>query len=154
MCQDSVFSLFQDSQKAGDNQFAAGNYTQAISLYTALLTKDPDNVQTQQKLAQAYYKAKDYAEAVNIYNRYMASGQTLTATDMYYYAEANATLGRRAVALDYYKRCLAKQPDNDLLTKKNMAIGQPSVFIRRLGALCSSPGSRKHSGERALRRAL
>jgi len=118
MGQDTVFSLFQNSQKAGDTQFAAGNYTQAISHYTAQLAKDPGNVQTQLKLAEAHYKAKDYTQAVNIYDRYMTSGRILPVADMYYYAEANVTLGHRTVALDYYKRCLAKQPDNDLLTKK------------------------------------
>ena len=118
LCQSTVFSLFQDPQKAGDRQFAEGNYAQAVTLYTAQLKKKPGDTQTQLKLAQACYKTKDYAGAVGAYDRYMASGQIPGAFDMYYYAEANATLGRRAVALDYYKRCLAQQPDNDLLTKK------------------------------------
>jgi len=118
LCQATVFSLFQDPSKEADQQFTAGNYTNAVTLYTEQLAKTPNDVILHQRLAQACYRAKDYSGAISAYNHYTAAGQTLAGDDLFYYAEANATLGNRTVALDYYKRCLAKQPDNELLIKK------------------------------------
>jgi len=117
--QATVFSLFQTPLHEADRHFAAGHYAQAATLYTTELTRRPDDVATRRKLAQARYRAKDYAGAVAAYDQYLSgTGNALSWDDLYYYAEANATLGRRAVALDYYKRCLAQQPDHELVAKK------------------------------------
>lgn len=116
--QATVFTLFQDPLHEADQHFAAGHYAQAAALYTAALSRKPDDVALRRKLAQARYRAKDYTGAVAAYDQCLSAGSTLTGDDLYNYAEANATLGRHAVALDYYKRCLAQQPDNELIAKK------------------------------------
>lgn len=116
--QATVFSLFQDPLHEADRHFAAGHYAQAATLYTAGLSHNPNDGAMRRKLAQARYRSKDYAGALSAYDQCLSSGTTLTRDDLYYYAEANATLGRRTVALDYYKRCLAQQPDDELVAKK------------------------------------
>lgn len=119
VCQATVFTLFQDPVKIADKEFALGNYAQAVAMYSARLSKRPDDATVRLRQAQAYYRIKDYLHAVSAYNQYLASSaQVLSWEDMYCYAEANATLGNRPAALDYYKRCLAQQPGNDLIAKK------------------------------------
>jgi len=119
VCQATVFTLFQDPLKAADKAFASGNYTQAVAMYTAQLSRSPADGATRLKQARAYYYVKDYRRAAEAYGQYLAAaGATLPWNDMYAYAEANVTLGNRAAALDYYKRCLAQQPDNDWVAKK------------------------------------
>jgi tetratricopeptide (TPR) repeat protein len=119
VCQATVFTLFQDPVKIADKEFASGNYAQAAAMYAARLSKTPNDASARLKQAQAYYRTKDYGRAVAAYNQYQAlPGHVLSGDDMYSYAEANATLGNRPVALDYYKRCLAQQPTNDLIAKK------------------------------------
>jgi tetratricopeptide (TPR) repeat protein len=116
--QATVFSVFQDPLQEADRHFAAGRYAQAATAYTAELSRKPNDGAMRRKLAQARYRSKDYAGALSAYDQCVSAGATLTWDDLYYYAEANATLGRRTVALDYYKRCLAQQPDHELIAKK------------------------------------
>ena len=60
VCQITVFSILQSQLKLADKKFAQTNYPEAAELYRSSLAKNPDDSQTQLKLAECYYQMKDY----------------------------------------------------------------------------------------------
>lgn len=117
-CQPTVFTVLQDPLKLGDRNFMEGNYTAAIGFYQNSLSRNPGDTRTQLKLARSYYHIKNYEKSVSVYNSAMAKKDVLPKQDLYYYAEAQLALLNRKVALEYYKRFLELEPDNDLVAKK------------------------------------
>jgi tetratricopeptide (TPR) repeat protein len=117
--QSTIFSIFKDPLVLANENFSQGNYASAIELYKSVLTKKPEEVTAQLKLAQAYYHLKDYKTSVSFYNSYLShDDRELSFADMFKYAEAKVVLKDHATALTYYKRCLQRDPDNDVIAKK------------------------------------
>lgn len=117
-CQSSVFSILQDPLKVADKYYEEGNYLEAIELYENSLNKTT-NPQVQLKLAQSYYRVKDYKKSIATYNSYgKEKRNVLPWVDMYFYAEAQTAFKNYPAALEYYKRCLESKPDNELIAKK------------------------------------
>jgi len=117
--QSTIFSIFKDPLTLANESFSEGNYASAVELYKNALSKRPEDVSAQLKLAQAYYHLKDYKRSVSFYNSYLShEDKELSFADMYNYAEAKAVLNDHATALTYYKRCLQRDPNNDVIAKK------------------------------------
>jgi len=117
--QSTVFSLFKDRLTLANESFSQGNYASAIELYKSVLTKRPEDISAQLRLAQAYYQLKDYKTSVSFYNSYLShENKELSFADMLKYADANVVLKDHATALAYYKRCLQRDPNNDVIAKK------------------------------------
>jgi len=119
VCQSTVFNLVQDGLKLADKKFAQANYWEAIDLYRSSLSKNPDDSQTQLKLAECYYRIKDYEKSVSVYNSYLdKKGNMLPAKDLYCLAEAHAVLKNYAEAIRSYKQGLEREPDNQVIAQK------------------------------------
>ena len=119
MAQSSIFSAFKDPLTLANENYSQGNYASAIKLYRSVLDKHPEDVSTQLKLAQAYYQVKDYKSSVAFYNSYLGHKRDeISFADMFRYAEAKVVLKDHATALTYYKKCLQRDPKNDLIAKK------------------------------------
>ncbi|MBA4054144.1 MAG: hypothetical protein C0490_05480 [Marivirga sp.] len=116
--QSSVFAILQDRQKLADKNYAEGSYTEAIELYKNILSGDSGEPSTRLRLAQSYYHLKEYQRSVLQYDTYLGDGGTLPLADVYMYAEAQVSLKNYSVAIDFYKRCLKSDPDNDVIAKK------------------------------------
>ncbi len=117
--QSSVFSIFKDPLTLANENYSQGNYTSAIELYRSVLDKRPEDISTQLKLAQSYYQVKDYKSSVAFYNIYLGHDRDdLSFADMFRYAEAKVVLKDHVTALTYYKKCLQRDPKNDMIAKK------------------------------------
>jgi tetratricopeptide (TPR) repeat protein len=117
--QSSVFSIFKDPLTLANENYSQGNYASAIELYRGVLEKRPEDISTQLKLAQAYYQVKDYTNSVAFYNSYLGHERDeLSFADMFRYAEAKVVLQDHVTALTYYKKCLQRDPKNDMIAKK------------------------------------
>jgi tetratricopeptide (TPR) repeat protein len=117
--QSSVFSMFKDPLTLANENYTQGNYASAIELYRSVLEKRPEDISTQLKLAQAYYQVKDYKSSVAFYNTYLGhEHDDLSFADMFRYAEAKVVLKDHVTALTYYKKCLQRDPKNDMIAKK------------------------------------
>src|SRR6478609_10014923 len=105
----------QDPLKLADQNYTEGNYAAAIGLFENALAKNSEDSKTQLKLAQCYYLTKDYKKSISTYDALLRKKNSLLSQhDMYYYAQAQSALQHYPVAIDYYKRCLANEPDNEL----------------------------------------
>ncbi|HEX6892512.1 MAG TPA: tetratricopeptide repeat protein [Chryseolinea sp.] len=117
--QSSIISIFKDPLTLANENYAQGNYASAIDLYRSVLENRPEDVSTQLKLAQAYYHVKDYNSSVMFYNSYLSHERDeLSFADMFRYAEAKVALKDHVTALTYYKKCLQRDPKNDMIAKK------------------------------------
>jgi tetratricopeptide (TPR) repeat protein len=117
--QSSILSIFKDPLTLANENYAEGNYASAIDLYRTVLENRPEDISTQLKLAQAYYHVKDYQSSVTFYNSYLGHERDeLSFTDMFRYAEAKVALKDHVTALTYYKKCLQRDPKNDMIAKK------------------------------------
>lgn len=118
-CQQTIFSVLQDPRKLADQRYAEGNYPEAIELYSRLVKKNPNNAHAQLRLAQSYYRTKNYKKSISEYDFFLGKKSSeLPLQDMYFYAEAQAACKNHTVAIEYYKRCLERDPDNELIAKK------------------------------------
>jgi len=118
VCQSTVFNILQDPLKLADKKFEQTNYPEAIELYRSSLAKNPNGSQTQLKLAECYYQMKSYEKSVSVFNSYLNKGNALPEKDMFYYAEAQTVLNNYDTAVSYYKQCLEKEPDNEVISQK------------------------------------
>jgi tetratricopeptide (TPR) repeat protein len=117
--QSSILSIFKDPLTLANENYAEGNYASAIDLYRTVLENRPEDISTQLKLAQAYYHVKDYQSSVTFYNSYLGHERDeLSFTDMFRYAEAKVALKDHVTALTYYKKCLQRDPKNDMIANK------------------------------------
>jgi tetratricopeptide (TPR) repeat protein len=129
-CQSTVFSIFKDPIELANENFSQGNYANAIELYKKVLAKSPENVGAQLKLAQAYYQIKDYKTSVSFYNNYLShENKELAFADMLRYADAKVVLKDNATALTYYKQCLQRDPNNDVIAKKIWRINNINYLL-------------------------
>ena len=128
--QSSIFSLFKDRLTLANENYSQGNYASAIKLYQGWLAKRPDDITTRLKLAQAYYHVKDYRSSIAFYNSYLAhEREDLSFADMFRYAEAKVALKDHVTALTYYKKCLQRDPKNDMIAKKIWRINNISYLL-------------------------
>lgn len=116
--QSTVFSIMQDPLKQADKSYTDGNYLEAIEQYRKLSEKRPADQHVQLRLAQSHYRVKQYDKAVMVYDLFLKRKSALPAEDMYFYAEAQSSLKNYTTALSYYKQCLERDPENDLIAKK------------------------------------
>lgn len=129
-CQSTVFSIFKDPITLANENFTQGNYADAIELYKKVLAKSPEDVGAKLKLAQAYYQIKDYKTSVSFYNSYLShENKELAFADMLRYADAKVVLKDNATALSYYKRCLQREPNNDVIAKKIWRINNINYLL-------------------------
>lgn len=117
-CQTSIFTILQDKQKLADKSYAEGSFTEAIELYRNILGSNSGDRSARLRLAQSYFQLKEYRQSVVQYDTYLSGGGVLPPGDMYMYAEAQVSLKNYSVAIDFYKRCLKTDPENDLIAKK------------------------------------
>lgn len=118
VCQSTVFNILQDRVKLADKKFAQSSYPEAIELYRSSLRKNPDDWQTQLKLAESYYQMKEYEKSVSVFNSYLNKGYALPEKNMYHYAETQTVLKNYTEALNYYRKYLEKNPDNEVISQK------------------------------------
>jgi tetratricopeptide (TPR) repeat protein len=117
-CQKTVFSLLVNDVKEAETLYAQKNFQSALSLYLNALKKHPTSKQVNLGIARCYYYLKQYDRAVAAYMRQQGGKVTLSQADLYYCAEAFASLQDYNRALEYYKQYLVKEPDDQLITKK------------------------------------
>lgn len=128
VCQSTVFNLLQDPVKLADKRFAQTNYPEAMELYRSALNKNPDDWQTQLKLAECYYQMKEYTKSVALFDSYLNKGLALPEKNMFHCAEAQAILKNYSEAVNYYKKCLDKNPDNEVISQKIWRLGNLSYL--------------------------
>jgi tetratricopeptide (TPR) repeat protein len=118
-CQETVFSLLKNNLRLADEYFAEGNYQSALILYKNSFRKNPSASAILLKIAQCYYRLKQYDETVSTYDKYyLQQTAEIPTTDIYYYAEALAGTANYSKAVQYYKQFLARKPDDPLVIKK------------------------------------
>ena len=128
--QSSIFSIFKDPLTLANENYSQGNYASAIELYRGVLAKKPEDIKTQLKLAQSYYHVKDYQSSIAFYNSYLAhEHEDLSFADMFRYAEAKVVLKDHVTALTYYKKCLQRDPKNDMIAKKIWRINNINYLL-------------------------
>lgn len=127
--QQTVFSVMKGPAKLGDKEFEQGEYESAVGFYEISVAKDPGNVEVLSKLARCYYSLKDHSKCIETYDAIVRRGGTLAWDDMYRYAEAQSSMGNYPVAIAYYKKCLEKDRNNELVSKKIWALSNIS-FLR------------------------
>ena len=116
--QSTVFNILENPSKLGDKKLAQTNYPEAAELYRSSLAKNPNDSPTQLKLAECYYQMKDYQKSVSIFNSFLNKGNALPEKNMYHFAEVQTILKKYDTALSYYKRCLEREPDNEVVEQK------------------------------------
>ncbi len=154
MCQTTAFSVIQDPFKLANKNYSEGNYAEAIEQYKKALTKNSDDPAIRVKLAQSYYRVKEYRQTILTYDAAIrAKSNSLSQLDLYYYAQAQTALQNYTLAIDFYKRCLEHEPDNELIAKKIWRLNnlqylyedsahyaiRPVKFNTNFGELCPVP---------------
>ncbi len=117
-CQSTVFSVMQDRRKLADKNFQEGNYLDAIALYKDVLERHDGDPSVRLKLAQSYYRAKQYRDCARQYDTYLGDGGILSLPDQYLYAESQVVLKNYLLATDHYRQILKAEPDDDLVAGK------------------------------------
>lgn len=118
IAQESIFRLFQKDIELADKYFESKDYHQALEEYqhVARKNKHPDDIHVD--IARCYYFLKQYANAIDHYKRHISRGNELAAEDLYYYSEAQASIGHYGDAIEGYKQALTADPSNELLQQK------------------------------------
>ncbi|HZY80304.1 MAG TPA: CDC27 family protein [Cyclobacteriaceae bacterium] len=101
----------------GDEAFAERDYRNAVTFY-----ETSNNPEVLGNLAQCFYFLKDYRRCVDTMDAIVKRGQTLKSYELLNYAEAQSAMGNYSVAINYYKRYLEGDPDNELILKKIWAL--------------------------------
>ncbi len=154
MCQTTAFSVIQEPLKLANKNYLEGNYAEAIELYKKALNKNSDDPAILSKLAQSYYRVKEYRNSILIYDACIRTkSNLLSQLDLYYYAQAQTALQNYTLAIEYYKRYLERDPDNELIAKKIWRLDnlqylyedsahyaiRPVRFNTKFGELCPVP---------------
>ena len=116
--QQTVFGLLRNNLKLADKYYEENNFQGALDLcLRASREKDP-SPDLQLRIARCYYSLKQYREAIAHYGGYIKLKRNLPWTDIYYYAEAQASTGNYNTAVGYYRKYLGKDSDDELIIKK------------------------------------
>ncbi len=127
--QDSMTDLFKNDLKTADLEFTNENYQLALSAYLRVADRKDVPPSLPLKIAKCYYFTKKYDKAVKTYHQYVNSGKELPATDLYYFAEALSIVGNYEESIVYYEKCLAQDPENELLIKKIWRLSNRSYLF-------------------------
>lgn len=65
----SLCAFGEDYAKEGDNQYAKGNFSKAIELYTKAISANPNDCKAYNSRGLAYYELKDYKSAISDYSK-------------------------------------------------------------------------------------
>ncbi|HEY6291636.1 MAG TPA: tetratricopeptide repeat protein [Terriglobia bacterium] len=120
-------------------------YPEAIEHFQAALTADQNSDEARYDLADAYFNAHDYANALRIMEQ-ISSGAQNDDSYLALLGDVDAHLGRSDDAVKTLERAVAKNPDNDqyqlLLALALLRKGSPEQAERALrAALSRSPNS-------------
>lgn len=116
--QQTVFALLRNELNLADEYYDEKNFDGALRLYLNASRRDPDRKETTLRIARCYYFLKQYAQAINFYDDYIKAKRNLPWTDMYAYAESQASSSNYEKAAEYYRMYMAKEPENDRIIKK------------------------------------
>lgn len=97
--------------REGDRLFKAFNYKEAAEVYSEVVTKYPNHLEANEKLARAYVLAEDYANAEAVYANIVKLPDA-SAVNRFYYAQALRANGKYEEAEKEYD-AFAKANHND-----------------------------------------
>jgi tetratricopeptide (TPR) repeat protein len=127
--QQTVFSIMKGPEELGDRNVDGGEYAEAITNYIRILDRDPKNIRVLTKVAQCQYNIKDYKRCVATYDKVLDLGGQLSPNEMFHYAEAQSSLRNYLVAIAWYKKCLERNPGDELVSKKVWALSNISFLM-------------------------
>ena len=116
--QKTVFGLLSNDLKLADKYYGERNFQGALQLCLGASRKNAASPDIQLRVARCYYSLKQYPQSIAYYDGYIKVKRNLPWTDIYNYAEAQATTGNHRTAVEYYRKCLANDRDNELIVKK------------------------------------
>ncbi len=127
--QDSMTDLFTNDLKTADLAYINQNYQSALRAYLRVADRKDVPSSLPLKIAKCYYFTKKYDAAVKTYRQYVNAGRELPANDLYYFAEALSIVGNYEESILYYEKCLAQDPQNELLIKKIWRLSNRSYLF-------------------------
>lgn len=116
--QQTVFGLLKNNLKLADKYYEEKNFRGALDLCLSASREKAPSPDIVLRIARCYYSLKEYPRATAYYDRYIEMKRNLPWTDVYYYAEAQATTGNYETAIIYYQKYLAKDRSDELVIKK------------------------------------
>lgn len=129
LAQQTVFTVLQGPAKLGDKAFGQGDYAGAIDLYNEAITKNPEDIKLLSKLAQCYYLTRDHRSCIDTYDAVIKLKGMTDTNDMFRYAEAQSALKNYSTAVVWYKKCLERDRDNELVSKKIWALSNIQFML-------------------------
>jgi Tfp pilus assembly protein PilF len=117
-CQPTVFSILQDREKQGDDQFSAGNFAAATESYEALSEDEPGNASIQIKLARTYYQVKDFKQAARAFENVASLKAELQPSDLLMMAESYMAIMKYDEAKKHLREYVAQEPGDNMAAKK------------------------------------
>jgi len=73
-------------KKMAESALRQGDLYSAIDYYEKYIQKKPDDIDITHKLAELYYRSRDYAKAEDYFNKAYKGNETKYALDLYFYA--------------------------------------------------------------------
>lgn len=116
--QQTVFGLFKSDGSLANRYYEDKNYQDALQLYQNAARKKPSVSEHELGIARCYYSLKQPEQAIGYYDKYLKEKQTLPWSDLYRYAEAQAATSNYRTAIDYYRKYLAKDSNDEMVLKK------------------------------------
>ncbi len=149
--QETVFALFKNDLTLADKYFENRDYQSALKLYKNVARKRPSK-DVELKIARSHHFLKQYHAAIAAYEKYIKSN-SLSAPDLYYYAEAQSAILNYEKAVESYQACLIRVPGDQLIMKKIWRLNnlqflyedsshyavRPVQFNTEYGELCAIP---------------
>lgn len=105
---------FSDQIREAEAHLDDGAYEQAITLYSDIITQDPDHVLAHWSRGVAYFEAENFPLAIADYSWVITQGETTNEVIYLLRAEAYTANGQPELALSDYETILASEADEQL----------------------------------------
>lgn len=116
--QQTVFGLFRSNASLAKKYYEEKNYQDALLLYQNAARKKPSVSEYELGIARCYFSLKQPGQAIGYYDKYLEEKRTLPWSDLYIYAEAQAATSNYGTAIEYYRKYLAKDSNDEIVIKK------------------------------------
>jgi tetratricopeptide (TPR) repeat protein len=113
----TMFTAFKSIRKQADIAYDADSFREAAALYIQEFLKNPSR-EVNVRIARCHFFMAQYEQAAMWYEKYVTTYGDLPSSDKYYLAEAYASRGEYAKAVQWYNAVLSQAPDDMLVAKK------------------------------------
>ena len=122
--------LWRSQEYRGDRLFSQGLYESAIKSYMKEIEQNKVNARATAKIAESYKILGDYNASRKYYDILANTGQLESPKNFENYADVLLSSSNSAKALEYYKKALIEEPDNNIIKNKVLGITLNEKFTK------------------------